>query len=173
MMSKLQRKSAGRAITVHKIYDALRKDEHLLRLLHYNYKDSSGNYVDVLSDEVDDIVGSKDYVKITKDHILKTTQKEEIVSVKDCFILIHLGKRRAVFGNYLLTKQEILIDVLVHGDYQEEDYRLDDICDRLDYLIVHERFGMGKTEISTPIPYEAPKGYDRFQLKYLLWDVKK
>lgn len=172
-MSKLERNSAGRAVTINRIVDRLKNDEHLMRLLHYPHKDKDGNYQDVLDEGFDDIVGSKDHGRIVRDHIIKTIQKDDIVSAKDCFILIHLGKRRPVFGNHLLARQEILIDVVVHNDYQDEDYRLDDICDRLDYLIVHERFGLGKVDISTPIPFEAPTGYYRFQMKYILWDSKK
>lgn len=169
----LQRKPVGRGTIINNVYTKLKNDEQLLRLLHYGYKDKDGNYVDCLDENLADIKGQKNYHNIVKDHLLKTVKQDEIVSVKDCFLLIHSGKRRPVFGNHLLATQEILIDVVVHNDFQEDDNRLDDICDRLDYLIVHERFGLGRMEISTPIPYEAPRGYYRHQLKYVYTDTKK
>lgn len=169
----LQRRPSGRATLINNIFTVLKNDEQLLRLLHYNYKDQDGRYFDSLDESRPDLIGSSEYNSIVRNHILKTIKKDDIVSVKDCFLLIHSGKRRGVFENHLLAKQEILIDVVVHNDYQVDDSRLDDICDRLNYLIVHERFGLGKADISTPIPFEAPRGYYRYQMKYLFWDVKK
>ena len=169
----LQRRPSGRATLIDNVFTVLKNDEQLLRLLHYNYKDKDGIYLDSLDESRPDIIGSLDYNSIVRNHILKTIKKDDIVSVKDCFLLIHSGKRRGVFENHLLAKQEILIDIVVHNDYQVDDSRLDDICDRLNYLIVHERFGLGKADISTPIPFEAPRGYYRYQMKYLFWDVKK
>ena len=169
----LIRRPASKADLINKIYKTIKNDEQLMRFLHYGYKTSDGVYLDSLDPTRPDIVGSKSHNKIAQEHILKTIKQDDIVSAKDCFLLIHTGKRRSVFENYMLVKQEILIDVLVHNDYQNNDSRLDDICDRLNYLIVHERFGLGKADISTPIPFEAPRGYYRYQLKYLFWDSKK
>lgn len=159
---------------INKLYTILSNDEHLLRLLHYPHK-KNGLYVDALNraDYPDDIVGSRNQHRIARDHILKVAKKDDIVSVKDCFVLISLGKRKPIFHNHLLVNQEILIDVVVHNEYQDEDYRLDDICDRLDYLVVRERIGMGKTDIVTSLPFEAPTGYYRYQMKYQVKDNKK
>lgn len=173
-MSNEEIPARGRVKMMNEMYQALKCDDHLMRLLYYPFKDEEGDYQNCLDkDELPDIVGSKEHEKIAQTHIIKTVKKDDIVAKKNCFILLHLGKRRPVFNNYLLVRQEVLIDVVVHDSYQNSDNRLDDICDRLDDLFIHERFGLGKVDISTPIPFEAPRGYYRYQLKYLLWMSKK
>lgn len=169
----LERRTNGRADVSNKIINILKNDEHMLRLLKYDYLDSFEEFQDVLSPSLPNIVGSSNHHRIASEHIVNTVKEDDIKSIKTCMIFIHLGKRRPVFSNYMLAKQEILIDILVHNDFQENDFRMDDICDRLDYLLVHERITMGKMEISTPIPMEAPKEYYRFQMKYTYWTSKK
>lgn len=169
----LKRRVNGRAVTTNKILNILRQDEHLLRLLEYNYLDSTGEIQDVLEDHLPNIVGSTQHSRIASEHIVNAVKEDDIKAIKTCMVLVHLGKRRPVFSNYMLAKQEVLIDILVHNSFQENDFRMDDICDRLDYLLVHERITMGKVEISTPIPMEAPKEYYRFQMKYTYWTSKK
>ena len=169
----LKRRVNGRADVNNRIVNILRNYEHLLRLLNYNYLDEQGNPQDVLDPELPNISSSKNHIKVSTEHIVKVSKIDELKTVKTCMILIHLGKRRPVFSNYMLAKQEVLIDILVHGDFQEKDYRLDDICDRLDYLLIHEKISMGKFDISTPIPMEAPKEYYRYQMKYTYWTSKK
>ena len=169
----LSRRVNGRADVNNKIINILKNDEHLLRLLGYNYLSPDGEYQDVLEPHLDNIVGSPQHHIISSEHIVNTVKVDDIKSIKTCMVLVHLGKRRPVFSNHLLAKQEVLIDVLVHNEFQENDFRMDDICDRLDYLLVHERITMGKFEISTPIPVEAPKEYYRFQMKYVYWTSKK
>lgn len=168
----LERKINGRAATMNKVYQALANDEHMLRLLAYPYLDSNGNYQDCLK-LPDNIVDSSTHPKVTSEHIIRTAKLDEIETIQSCMLFLHQGKRKPVFGNKLLAKQEILVDVLVHNNFQEGDYRMDDICDRLDYLLVHENISMGKVDITTPIPMEAPKEYYRYQMKYNYWDLKK
>lgn len=169
----LKRRENGRAAVHNKVMNILGNDEHLLRLLHYDYLDSEGNYRDVIQEDLPDIVSSSKHSEIVNEHIVNTVKEDDIKSIKTCMLFLHAGKTRPVFGNYTLVKQELLIDILVHNDYQENDFRLDDICDRLNYLLIHERITMGKMDITTPIPMEAPKEYYRFQMKYVYWQSKK
>lgn len=169
----LERKQVGRAVTTNRVLQILKNDEHLLRLLHLPYKDANGHYQDPLDETLPNIIGTPEQYKIGSENIINTIKLDEVSVVQECMVFVHQGKRRPVFGNKLLARQEILIDVLVHNDYQEYDYRLDDICDRLDYLLVHNRIVMGEIDISTPIPMEAPKEYYRYQMKYIYWDKKK
>lgn len=169
----LKRRKNGRADINNKILSILRNDEHLLRLLSYNYLDANGEFQDVLDSKLPNITDKPDYHIVAQEHVINAIKIDEIKAIKTCAVLVHLGKRRPVFANYMLAKQEVLIDILVPNDYQENDFRLDDICDRLDYLLVHEKISMGKFEISTPIPMEAPRQYYRFQMKYSYWTSKK
>lgn len=172
-MMSLKRNMHGRAAVQNRVINTLKNDEHLLRLLHYNYLDSNGNYQDVIEGDLPNITESPEHDEIASEHIVNAVKEDDIKSIKTCMLFVHAGKTRPVFSNYMLVKQELLIDVLVHNSYQENDFRLDDICDRLNYLLIHERITMGKVDITTPIPMEAPKEYYRFQIKYVYWKSKK
>lgn len=174
---ELQREPAGRAVLTYRVLSKLQNDEQLLRLLYYPpevIRTDDGKYVsDVLDPALEDIVGSSKYHEVVNNHIIRTAKFDDITDKRTCLIFVHPGRRRPETFVSTLVKQELLIDVLVHNSYQEYDYRMDDICDRIDYLLVGEHVGMGSTELSNPLPMEAPKEYSRFQLRYRYFDNAK
>lgn len=147
----------------------LANDEHLMRLLVYPYEDENFQYIDCLDPELEDIVGSVKHNEHIQTHIKKVIKQSEINSIRTSKIFIHLGRKHNIFGNHLLAKQELIVDVITHIDYENYDSRLSDISDRVDHLVIGSNLTMGRAEMSAPIPYEAMNEYYRYQLKYLVW----
>ena len=146
----------------------LRNDEKLMRLLHYSPVDEAGRYVNPYDENLPDILtkSNAERYRIEKAHLVKSVKVDTIVNTKTSIVYVHQGRRREVFGNRFLMRQEILVDVLVHNDYQTMDRRLAKICDRLDSLIVGTRLGLSETIAVNSIPMESPKEYYRYQLRY-------
>lgn len=167
MMSR--RGVGGRGTIINKVLQTLAQDEHLMRLLVYPYQDENNEFIDCLDPDLPNIVGSDMHHEYIQHHFSKTLKQNDINLIKTSKIFIHLGRKHSIFNNHLLSKQELIVDVVTHIDFEDYDARLSDILDRVDQLLVHENITMGKADISTPIPYEAQREYYRYQLKYLVW----
>lgn len=164
---------SGRGAVVDTLYKKFTNDEHLMRLLAYPYEDEFNNPIDCLDPSLPSIVGSPDHHILARNHVSKNIKQNDINTVKTNKIFIHLGRRYPIYNNFLLARQELIIDIISHVDFEEFDSRLSDISDRVDALIVHEKITMGKADITAPIPYEAPREYYRYQLKYFVWATKR
>lgn len=164
-----RREIGGRGAIINNIFQKFANDEHLMRLLVYPYEDEDHQYIDCLSPELDDIVGSPEHHEYVQHHIKKVIKQSEINSIRTNKIFLHLGRKHNIYSNHMLSKQEVIVDVITHIDYENYDARMGDILDRVDKLLIDSELTMGKTDMSSPIPYEATNEYYRYQLKYLVW----
>src|SRR5690606_22858078 len=94
---------------VNHIYSILINDEKLMRLLFYYPKDT--NRPDPLSDELENILDREDYWEIVEDRVLIAEKFSDIIGRDINRLYITQGRRRPVFGNYLLATQEIMISI--------------------------------------------------------------
>lgn len=164
---------SGRGNVVDTLYKLFTNDDHLMRLLVHPYEDENHEPIDCLSPDMPSIVGSENHHELAREHVKKSIKQGDINIVRTNKVFIHLGRRYPIYGNHRLARQELIVDVISHVDYEEFDARLSDICDRIDSLIVREEITMGQADISSPIPYEASREYYRYQLKYFVWVNKR
>lgn len=146
---------------INSIYQILINDEVLLRLLWYLPK--GVNNPDPLDPSLPNIKGSDIYWDIVTDRIMLKNKVSDLENNSLCRLYITSGRRRADGRNYLLSKQQILINTFVHEDY-EGDMRSEWISDRIHKLIALERMkGMiGMLDYIKSDPYEAPIQYQRY-----------
>lgn len=152
----------------------MRNDEHLLRLLYYNPLDKNGDYVDFTNPELPNILDFEEekLEEIREELIRKSEKNDDIAEEKKSFIFVYFGKSRNVFDNHTLVKREIIMTIISHNDFAF-DYRIEEICDRLDTLFVDERIGIGKVTTGISFKREAPKEYLAYEQKYIITDKRK
>lgn len=143
----------------------LRKDEVLLRYLHYPPEDLIKKQPHPLSSELPDIVVPDDASPedkramwdIIEKHMVMSIKVADIENSRICRIYIYYGKARPIFNNKRTIKQEIVIDVFTHQDYEDE-MRLEMITDRLNTLLIDERpIGLGRMDYRNGYEFTAPK----------------
>lgn len=165
-------KGSMREVVSH-IYRILIQDEELMRLLYYYPQ--SANHPDPLSEENPDIIGSETYWDIVEDRVLLAEKYSDIINKDICRLYITQGRRRPVFGNYLLATQEIMISIYTHENY-ETDMRSAWIADRINELIaLTDIDGMlgDKLEYVAGNPRVAPIMYKRYDTLYEYTTGKK
>lgn len=151
------------------IYDMLRQDEELLRLLHYPPHDGvnpsplSNNYTDITSMDMDD------YWQIVDNHILTTSKTDDLQSTPICRIYVYQGRNRRTY-NKLAVRHEIVIDVFCHHDYVNADSRMQSIEERLQEILSNSRVGsgLGRIEYDDGYPFNAPLNYESFRHIFLI-----
>lgn len=147
---------------INSIYQILINDDELLRLLYYYPK--SANTRDPLDENLKSIKEREDYWDIVDERIRLAEKDDDLIEIDICRLYITQGRRRPVFGNYLLATQEIMISVYTHENY-EQDMRSAWISDRINELIVLENIDgtLGeKLEYAAGNPRVAPIKYKRF-----------
>jgi len=157
---------------VNHIYSILINDEKLMRLLFYYPKDT--NRPDPLSDELENILDREDYWEIVEDRVLIAEKFSDIIGRDINRLYITQGRRRPVFGNYLLATQEIMISIYTHENY-ETDMRSAWISDRINELIALENINgiYGKLEYAAGNPRVAAVHYKRYDTVYEFTTSKK
>lgn len=156
------------------LFTILRQDEELLRLLYYFPQSSSRP--DPLDPSLPNLteLDLGEYWDLVEERIMLAEKTSDLEELPLCRIYISLGRRRPIFNNYLLVRQEILISVYTHEDYESDD-RNDRISDRIKELISLEQVkgAIGKMEYAAGDPYVAPTGYKNFRHRYRYIDGKK
>lgn len=188
MFGKDIKKGSMRQVT-NEIFKLLRTDEELLRLLWYPSEDINKkqlHHMDMnlpclvptgLGEGVSGCVSSiseEEYWNIV-DHVIIPGEKiQEIEENALCRIYMYPGRRRPVFGNYLMAKQELKIDVFVHEDYSK-DYRMEWINDRINELLSLERIQgvLGMLDYVAGNPRVAPIGYSKYEHMFVFSGGKK
>lgn len=171
-MDKIERKYSGRGDILDKFRDIIASDEHMLRLLYYNPLDKDGDYVDFTDENLPNILDKPELEleEIRENHIRKSQKLDKIVESKRTVIFIYYGKSKPVYRNHLLVKREVVFDILSHNDFSF-DYRIEEICDRLDTLFSNKRVaGIGITMNSISFQIEAPKEYLAYRNKFIITD---
>lgn len=168
-------KVSGRGELLHRFIKKMENDEHLLRLLYYNPLDKDGNYVDFTDSNLPNILDFEEEKldQIRNDLIRKSEKNDDIAEEKKSIIFVYYGKSRPVFNNHTQVKREVIMTILSHNDFAF-DYRIEEICDRLDSLFVGEkRIGLGEVTSGISFKREAPKEYLAFEQKYIITDKRK
>lgn len=160
------------------LYKKLSSDEELLRLLFYK---SDHPQDDVLSNERPDILGdmsqeltsgvinaeSERVFQIINDRIKLTRKYDDLNDDNPkARICCYLGDREKSEGNYLLAKQHILIDVIVHNSFDDIDLRSSKIAERVNRLIFGEQIGIGKNLFEGMEITELVDNYQSYRLQY-------
>lgn len=158
---------------VKSVYDILRQDETLLRLLHYPPND--GINPSPLSDQYENITDMElnDYWKIVDNHILITSKTDNLQTKPICRIYVYQGRNRRTY-NMLTLRHEIVIDVFCHHDYINADFRMHSIEERLNEILFGSRVngGLGKVDYHNGYEIGAPLNYEAYRHIYLIGGSK-
>lgn len=153
------------------IYQVLSNDETLLRLLYYK-ADHLDDDVTVASPKRPDVLSLpiSDKWEIINDVIKNIPKVNDLDGQKKCRLLFY-PSRRYSNGSYYSSAQSIVIDVLVHMDY-ENDFRMEWICDRVTDLLSNERItGVGKITFDDGNQIGTPADYIGYRLTYSFGSV--
>jgi len=161
------------------LYKVLIEDEELIRLLYYKPmgfdSNTKTNIPDPLSHELPNLVNdSKQYWDIVKDRIRKGEKRAKIEEDIKCYIYMHEGTDRSIFGNICSIHQQVIFSVYIHEEF-EQDWRMSRIKDRLTSLLVFTigLAGYGKMEYVGGDPRDATTGYRRIDYRYMFNTKKK
>jgi hypothetical protein len=149
-----------------KIYGVLVNDETLLRLLYYKPSNFNDDPLDPSKPDVTSLPNRWD---ITKDRIKKSIVTHDLdTSDPKCRILMYPDKRRPHNNSYAYSDQYVNLDILCHHEYDEVDFRMSWICDRINDLMFNKRIaGIGKIEYYSGGAIGVHKdGYVGFRLIY-------
>lgn len=148
------------------IFKCLRNDEELLRLLYYSPENLGANILDPLSPSLPNIL-EMDFEKLAEiqnEHIMKSEKADDLEQKQICRLYMYAGRNSDYTRNDLLTKQELVIDLFVHRRYEEGDFRLSRIKDRLNALLVKSHVaGIGKMDYLQGNPRSAPANYRGYE----------
>lgn len=152
------------------IYKVFVANETLLRLLFYKPINQSD---DPLSTSKPNILSKPALEKwdIIQDRIKTVPKVDDLDTTPKCRLLFYPGNRSKT-GNYLISDQDIMIDILVHFAYEDVDQRLEWICDTVNDLIFDQTIdsGMGKVlyggGYSGVYIKDTPQGYVGYRLIY-------
>ena len=140
-------------------------DEKLLRLLHYLPKSSKNP--SPLDPSLPNIIGSKTYSTIIQKCILRQDKSSDVEDTAICRITVSFGKQRPLFNNANAFTQDLDINIFVHEIYN--DFRLEQIADRVDQLLLGSRLnGIGKVTSSGKEPFQAMRQYSQLRCRYEL-----
>lgn len=158
------------------IYKYLRNDEQLLRLLYYPPEDIADGIKDPLSPTLSNILDRDpmELSKIRKEHIMKSLKSDDLVDKQICRIYIYAGRRTPENRNYAFADQQLHIDVLVHNDIENSDFRSNRINDTLNNLLISNNVaGIGKMEYYGGDIITVPKNYIGYKNVYSFGTFKR
>lgn len=157
---------------INSFYKIIINDEILLRLLFYLPKD--GINKDPLDPSLPNVKEMDDYWDIVNDRIMLTNKVSDLQTKEICRLYITSGRRRADGRNYLMSRQQIIINSFVHESYTT-DMRSEWISDRLNDLLALEHMDgvIGRLDFVKSDPYEAPIQYQRYIHVYEYSSSKK
>lgn len=145
-------------------------DETLLRLLYYkplNYNDSP---LDSSKGNILDMSNKWDII----DNLIRFTPTFDGLDTEPtCRLFFYSSNRNPNNYNYLMSNQDIKIDIFTHKDYNDEDLRLSWICDHVNDLLFGKHVaGIGKIRLDRGQELPAPENYVGYQLIYEFGDYK-
>lgn len=158
------------------IYKVFTESEQLLRLLFYKPTNALDDPLSTSKPNILDMPPLEKW-EIISDRI-KTVPKVDDLDVEPkCRLLFYPGNRRKT-GNYAVSDQDIIIDILVHFDYEDVDQRLEWICDIVNDLLYNIRItGTHKFTYGGGYPgiylKDTPQSYVGYRLIYSFGSVNK
>ncbi|MCI1590397.1 hypothetical protein [Heyndrickxia oleronia] len=157
------------------VFNVLKNDEKLLRLLYYPPQDLAKNIPDPLDERLKNIgeMESEKQALIRGEHIYFSPQADDLETKKICRLYLYAGKRRPT-SNYLMADQEIVIDILCPFEYENGDMRSMKIADRINELVCLNRItGIGKVDYVYGNQVNALKDYVAYQHIFKVCSMKK
>lgn len=158
------------------IFNKLRNDETLLRLLYYPPEDLAKGVKDPLDSILPNILDmdKKELIKLRNDRILKTSKDVDLSAKEICRIYLYAGRRSSNNGNFLFADQAVIFDIVCHDIFEEGDLRSNRIADRLNELFALENVAsFGKMDYLAGEPRSAPKNYIGFRHVFSIVNFKK
>ncbi|WEG18502.1 hypothetical protein PQ478_08470 [Alkalihalophilus pseudofirmus] len=157
------------------IFNVLRQDEELLRLLTYRAENIDDDILIVTSERPNILeMNPSELYKHVQDKIVFAPKFDGLDGAEKCRVLIYPNRRRST-GNYLAANQEIFIDVLTHNSFSN-DFRMETICDRLSHLLFDKRItGIQKVDFTEggQINFNAlPTSYTGYRLAFTFGSLK-
>lgn len=150
-----------------KFFNTLAQDETLKRLLIYKPKNSLDDPLDKAKPNI-----GMDWNKID-DVIIKSPKTDELSKKPMCRICMYLGYN-VTTNNAKVNTQDMMFDIYVHIEgFDEVDFRLAQIRDRLNDLLQDKRIaGANKTTLRTGFPLaNPPSGYAGHRMIYKFGSV--
>lgn len=147
------------------IFEVMRNDEKLIRLLALPARDDTQGIKDPLDQTIPDLLDKSNYTseeitRLKNDSIFKIPKVDDLEDRQICRIYAYAGKRRANNGNFLTANQNIVFDLIVHESFENGDLRSARIVDRLVELFSLQRVsGIGKMIYLDGDPIAAPRNY--------------
>lgn len=159
------------------ILNVLWYDEELLRLLHYSPENIRERTPDPLDESLQNILDMSEGEQwgIREDVVYLTPKDDDLINDKKCRLFIYLGDRNPDRGNYLTAKQELIVDILCHVDFENGDMRAERIGDRLNQLFALEHItGFGKMDyVRGQLINRVPSQYVGYRHIYEFGGMKK
>ena len=149
-----------------RVYNELSSDEELLRLLYYKPENALD---DPLSIEKSNVLDKSEDEKwdIIEDVIAKSKKIQDLDSDKKMRILMYLSRRSPERGNYWVSSQYLVVDVVAHKDFDEMDFRLSWICDKVNEILFNNHVaGTGKLKFIDGDDLKTPDDYVGYRLVY-------
>lgn len=159
------------------IINVLNFDEILLRLLYYSPANLATNTLDPLNILLQNVMDMDEETQwnIRNERIKVSDKTDDLIPDKPmCRILLYAGRRLPVRSNYMFADQEFHIDIFCHNSFEDGDFRLEKISDRLNELFVSERItGIGKMEYLNGNILSSPREYVGFKHIYKFGSFSK
>lgn len=149
-------KPTGIRKQMNQIWQLLRHDEELLRLLYYDRNPLSEDLPDITS------LPQKEFEKISMDVVRFEEKSSELTTKGIKRVYITTGRKRQVFGKPYYARQHFFINVIVHEDFVKQ-LRLEQIGDRINQLLLHNNIsGVGNIMYEGGDPYQAPREFQTY-----------
>ncbi|PLR99644.1 hypothetical protein [Bacillus sp. T33-2] len=153
------------------IVKVFRFDDILLRLLYYPPKDIAKGIKDPLDPSLANVLAIDIDWTIRDKRIMLVPKSEDLATSPLCRIYLYAG-RRSPSRNYHVAKQEVIVDILCHNDF-EKDLRSMRISDRVNELLVLEHVtGLGKIDYVNGGGINAPSAYVGYRHVYEFGSTK-
>lgn len=162
------------------IYNALRNDEKLLRLLHYVPKNQLDDPLDSSKPNILDMDIEEQYEII--EQVLIPTDKKFELDMKSYFsrICLYMGERKPVdqysagarqlLRNTYASEQTIVIDVYTNIEIDAIDMRMTWICDTINEILFEKdinQFSTIKPDVCYPI-MKTPDQFIGYRMTYYM-----
>lgn len=156
---------SGTYVTMKSVFTALRNDDTLQRYLYYPSKNMD-----------DDPTDESKHPKVPEEQIdelfkptINVDELEGSMKDKRGRITFGLGSTFKSYTNHKATKPFIHIYIWIpRYGFQDVDFRLEAILDRVQEIVSDKRFtgSFGRLTTDGGNPYDAPKGYLGYVIRY-------
>lgn len=158
---------SGVYATARSLFTTLYNDQLLCKLLYYPQENMA-----------DDPTEKDDLFPEQKDKIMIITRKDEDLSepndIKRGKLTFSLGNIYHSSKNHKASSPTMFILIFVPiVNFQDKDFRLEAIIDRVDQLISDRQFNgsFGRVIKGDGNPYDSPLGYNGYLLRYSFYDT--